>query len=78
MTVHSVALSIVDKISAETVCIAAMNESYACGNVLKTMAIFRLSLIFSSTDFSLITMLSTLFRNSITDSSLFLSSRNSC
>ena len=29
-------------------CIAAMNEPYSCGNASRTIAIFRLSLIFSS------------------------------
>ena len=47
--------------------IAAMNESYSCGHALRTMAIFRLSLIFSSADCSMNAMLSTLFRNSIID-----------
>ena len=40
-------------------CFAAMNESYSCGNALRTMAIFRFPLIFSSADCSL----SILFRN---------------
>ena len=56
-------------------CIAAMNESYSCGNALITMANFRFSLIFSSADCSLNTMLSILFQNSIIDSPFFLSSR---
>ena len=55
-----------------------MNESYSCGNALRTMAVFRLPLIFSSADFKLNTMLSTLFRNSIIDSPFFLSSRHFC
>ena len=43
-------------------CIAALEESYSCGNALRAMAIFRLSLIFLSADCSLNKKLSALFR----------------